>query len=528
MKQLFVGMVLSFSLGLGAGADEGVDLVVVNKIRDEGFNHSEVMETLRYLTDHIGPRLTGTPAMLEANNWTKDKLAEWGLENAHLAGFEFGPGWTAERVEVYMTSPRRTQLYAQPISWHPGTAGVLEGEVIHAPLRATSDFKPWEGKLKGKIVMVDNVPDQSEPNNEIFRRRDAAGLQDTTTFDVPEGEQTGIDGWVQYKSFIYEREQFLAKEGAIAMVRRSPRKGMLIEASSYQHLEGQNANIPAVSLAWEHYARAVRLLEAGEDVMLSVSVDATFHSDDMKSYSTIAEIPGKGRRPELVMAGAHLDSWFVGDGAVDNGAGVAVVMEAVRILKAIGVTPKRTIRVGLWGGEEQGYYGSQQYVMDHLVKRPENTDARLKFMGPYEKYHNQFPITYKPEFDRFSAYFNLDNGSGKIRGIYAEGNAAVAPIFEAWLKPFHDLGAKTVTLNATGGTDHEPFDDIGLPGFQFIQDPLDYGSRLHHSQLDMLDHAYEKDLKQAAVIMASFIYNAAMRDEKLPRKSLPQAPKRHE
>ena len=523
MKRFFTGTLVAASLSFGAVANDEVDLDVINKIRDEGFHRSQVMETLTHLSDRIGPRLTGSPAMLEANNWTKDKLTEWGLANAHMDGFEFGPGWTMERVEVFMTAPRRTQLTALPISWHPGTDGVLEGDIIHAPMQRASDFKKWEGKLKGKIVLVDSVPSQREPENEFFRRRDADSLKDTKKFTVPGDRAGGIERWVTYKSFFYEREKFLAKEGAIAMVRRSPRKAMLIEATSYQHLEGKNAVIPAVALAWEHYARAVRLLDGGESVKLSIDVDATFHTEDMKSYSTLAEIPGKGRKPELVMAGAHLDSWFVGDGAVDNGAGVAVVMEAARILTAIGVKPKRTIRIGLWGGEEQGYYGSQQYVMDHLVDRPENKDESLKYMAAYEKHYGQFPVTYKPDFDRFSVYFNLDNGSGKIRGVYAEGNSAVAPIFKEWLKPFHDLGAKTVTLNATSGTDHEPFDDIGLPGFQFIQDQLDYDSRLHHSQLDLLDHAYQKDLKQAAVIMASFLYNAAMRDEMLPRKPLPKA-----
>jgi len=524
LKNFITGALVTVCISFGVGADDAVDLDIINKIRDEGFNRSQVMETLAHLSDKIGPRLTGSPAMLEANNWTKDKLQEWGLEDTRLEGFEFGPGWTMERVEVFMTAPRKTQLSAMPISWHPGTEGVVEGEIIHAPMRRVADFEKWEGKLKGKIVFVDSVPDQNEPTNKFFRRLDGESLEGTKEFDVPHGAGNGIEGWVSYKSFFYEREQFLAKEGAVAMVRRSPRKAMLIEATSYQHIEGMTAKIPAVALAWEHYTRAVRLLDGGDDVKLTIDVDATFHTADMKSYSTLGDIPGKGRRPELVMAGAHLDSWFVGDGAVDNGAGVAVVMEAARILKAIGVKPKRTIRFGLWGGEEQGYFGSQQYVMNNLAERPESTDDTLKYMEPYSKKFGQFPIVYKPEFDRFSAYFNLDNGSGKIRGVYAEGNAAVAPIFEKWLAPFHDLGAETVTLNTTSGTDHEPFDDIGLPGFQFIQDPLDYGSRLHHSQLDLLDHAYAKDLKQAAVIMASFIYNAAMRDEKLPRKPLPKAP----
>lgn len=525
MKRILTSAIFSAVIAMPTWAQEPVDQETINKIRDEGFNRSQVMDTLRHLTDNIGPRLTGSPAMLEANNWTRDKLTEWGLDDARLEGFEFGAGWTGERVEVFMTAPRRTQLYALPLTWHPGTQGVVEGEVVYAPMGSKKDFKKWKGKLDGKIVLVNSVPSQKPPTNEVFTRRDADSLKKTMEYTVPTGNpaQAGFEGWNRYKSFFYELEQFLASEGAAAMVRRSPRKAMLIEATSYQYKTGKNAKIPGVGMAYEHYARAVRLLDSGEKVRMSIDVDATFYTEDTKSYSTLADIPGKGRRPEIVMAGAHLDSWFVGDGAADNGAGTAVVMEAVRILKAIGVEPNRTIRVGLWGGEEQGYYGSQQYVLDHLVDRPKNPSESLQYMGTYEQYYDQFPMTLKPEFNRFSAYFNLDNGSGKIRGVYGEGNAAIVPIFNAWLEPFHDLGAKTVTLNATGGTDHEPFDDIGLPGFQFIQDPLDYGSQLHHSQIDTFDHTYEKDLKQASVIMASFLYHAAMRDEKLPRKPLPTA-----
>ena len=525
MRNLVLAGVFVAAMSMSAQAAETVDLDVINKIRDEGFNRSQVMETLQHLTDGIGPRLTGSPAMLEANNWTKDKLTEWGLENARLEGFEFGYGWTAERSEVFMTAPRRTQLYALPLTWHPGTNGVIEGEVIHAPISSADDFSKWEGKLSGKIVMVHSVPQQKPPSNKVFTRHDDSSLEKIGEYTVPTGDpEVGTEGWRKYKSFFYELEQFLAKEGAIAMVRRSPRKAMLIEATSYQYKAGKNATIPGIGMSWEHYSRMARMIENDETVRMSIDVDATFYTEDTKSYSTLADIPGKGRRPEIVLAGGHLDSWFVGDGAADDGAGVAVVMEAVRILKAIGVEPRRTIRVGLWGGEEQGYYGSQQYVMDHLVDRPENKDEKLQYMGSYEKHYGQFPMILKPEYDRFAAYFNLDNGAGKIRGVYGEGNAAIVPIFQEWLKPFHDLGAKTVTLNATGGTDHEPFDDIGLPGFQFIQDPLDYGSQLHHSQIDTFDHVYEKDLKQASVIMAAFIYNAAMRDEKLPRKPMPVAP----
>ena len=518
-----VGVSFAIFSGNITQAQEPIDLDVVKRIRDEGFKRSEVMDVLRHLTDNIGPRLTGTPAMLEANNWTKDKLTEWGLEGARLEGFEFGRGWTGDRVEVFMTSPRRTQLYALPLAWHPATNGVIEGEIIHAPLRSVEDFKEWEGKLKDKIVFVSRLPSRQPVKGDVFERLDEETLTELANFEPSEDdpEPSSIQGWVRYKSFFYELEQFLAKEGAKAMVRRSPDRAMLIDASSYLYKTDYPAKVPGVSLAYEHYARAVRLTEQDETVKLSIDVDATFYDEDTKSYSTLADIRGQGRRPEIVLAGAHLDSWAAGDGAADNGAGVAVVMEAVRILKAIGIKPKRTIRVGLWGGEEQGYYGSQQYALDHLMSRPRNPSPRLKYMSTYERYFNQFPIRKKTEFDRFSAYFNLDNGAGRVRGVYAEGNRAVVPIFEAWLKPFHDLGAETVTLNATDGTDHEVFDDIGLPGFQFIQDPLNYDTQLHHSQVDTFGHTYEKDLQQAAVIMASFLYHAAMREEKLPRKPMP-------
>lgn len=524
MKNLIKSAALAAAFTTTAIAAENVDLDIVTKIRDEGLNRSQVMETLQHLTDTIGPRLTGTPAMTEANNWTKDKLTQWGLENARLEGFDFGPGWTAEKAEVYMTAPRKTQLTVMPIAWYPGTDGVVEADAIHAVIKSDEDFAEYEGKLAGKIVFVDSVPNQKEPSNEVFKRHDKESLHEERHFYVHTGDpHEDAAGWTDYKAFGIKLEAFLAKEGAVAVVHRASRKGMLLEGTAYNHDPKFAAKIPGVEMAYEHYVRAVRLMEQDQPVKISIDTDVTFYRDDLRSYSTLADIPGKGRRPGIVLAGAHLDSWHGADGAVDNAAGVAVVMEAVRILKAIGIEPKRTIRVGLWGGEEQGYFGSHQYVEDHLATRPESEEGDLQYMEPYAKQYNQFPLELKPEHERFSAYFNLDNGSGKIRGIYTEGNAAVAPIFKDWLKPFHDLGAKTVTLNATGGTDHEPFDEIGLPGFQFIQDPLDYGTRLHHTQIDTYGNAYAEDLMQASVIMASFLYNAAMRDERLPRKPLPKA-----
>ncbi|NVJ98403.1 MAG: M20/M25/M40 family metallo-hydrolase [Alphaproteobacteria bacterium] len=534
-KSILAASVVCGVSGLFAGAafaDDKPDLDIISKIRDEGFNHSQVMDTLRHLTDNIGPRLTGTPQMKASNLWTRDQLTKWGLENGRLEGFEFGPGWTWESVDVRMVTPRTDQLYALPISWYPGTEGEITGEVIFAAMSSKEDFEDYRGKLKGKIVLVDAVRPYRDPTeldaearrqlNEPIVRLTDAELRDEVTYDVPEAPGAGDDFWIEYKSWGYYLSAFLQEEGALAIVRRSPRRNMLVDATGYQYLEGQQPTIPAVRMATEHYDRMVRLLDGEEPVTLSLDVSAKFHTDDMRSYSTLADIPGKGRNPEVVMLGGHLDSWFMGDGAVDNGAGVAVAMEAVRILKAIGVKPKRTIRVGLWGGEEQGYHGSYQYVLDHLATRPARTEESFQYMEPYTKEYGMFPVVKKPGFEKFSVYFNLDNGSGKIRGVYAEGNAAAAAIFEEWLKPFHDLGAKTVTMNDTGGTDHEVFDDIGLPGFQFIQDPLDYGSRLHHTTLDTYDHAFEKDLKQAAVIMASFVYNAAMREDRFPREPEPR------
>ncbi|MFC3050710.1 M20/M25/M40 family metallo-hydrolase [Kordiimonas pumila] len=518
-------LLLSFAFScLSVQAGDEVDLAVMTQIREEGFKNSQVMETVSYLSDVIGPRLTGSPALKQANIWTKETLEKWGLVNGRLEGFDFGPGWTADHVSVFMTAPRNVQLSALPISWHPGTNGVLHGAIYYAPMDENGDFRKYKGKLAGKIVFVDKLEGYQAPSNEVMIRRTEKDLIKSKNYRIPNGEQEeDFDWWVEYITFHHELESFLAEEGALAMVRQSTRDAMLIEASGYKHIDGQLPKIPGVVLAAEHYRRAVRLLRRDMDVELSIDVDAEFYTQDLKSYSTLADIEGALPNPNIVMVGAHLDSWVGGDGAADNAAGVAVVMEAVRILKAINVTPHHTIRVALWGGEEQGYFGSQQYATNHLTERPKNTNEDLRFMGPYELYYNQFPMITKPDYDQFSVYFNLDNGSGKIRGIYSEGNLAAGAIFKDWLVPFHDIGAATVTMNITGGTDHEVFDHIGLPAFQFIQDPLDYESRVHHTQVDTLDHIAEGDLKQAAVVLAGFIYNAAMQEEKMPRKPLPVA-----
>lgn len=534
LKKALTGLALSAclvsSVAMGqTDTQEPLDLDMVNRIWNEGFNHSEVMDTLGYLTDVIGPRLTGTPQMREANDWTLEKFAEWGLENGELEGFEFGRGWTFSKSVVRMTSPRESQLYALPLSWHPGTNGPVEGEVIKVSIQSEADFETYEGNLEGKIVLLNDALNAEDPTNPAFRRWSDEELEERKAFRVPTGSRGGGGGGFE-RLFLFEQDlfAFLKDQGALAAVRRSPRDGALIEASAYLHRTGQSPVLPAVSMSTEDYERILRLLDRKLPVSLEIEVEAQYHDGDTQSYNTLAEIPGQGRNPEIVLAGAHLDSWFVGDGAVDNGAGTAVVMEAARILKALGVKPKRTIRFALWGGEEQGLYGSEKYVRSRLADRPVIDDEARATLPAFFWFNETFPITPKPAYEKFSAYFNLDNGSGKIRGIYGEGNVALKPIFERWFEPFEDLGASTVTLNATGGTDHVFFQSVGLPAFQFIQDPLDYGSRLHHTQIDTFDHVSEADLKQASVIMASFLYHAAMRDERLPREPMPTASKNAE
>jgi hypothetical protein len=504
-----------------AVSNEAVDLNIVNQIRDEGFNRSEVMESLRVLTDEIGPRLTASPGMRAASKWTVEQLQAWGIEDVYLEGFEFGRGWSAQRSEIHMTSPRQSQLYGLPLEYFPGTGGVLEGEVIFAPIKTEDDFPEWEGKLKGKMVLINEVGPPTEATGRNYSSLSKEELDDRTSFKIPTGDRPEGSEWAKDMKFRQDLSSFLAREGALVMVRKSYQENMIINATAYQYHADKSPEVPAVVLASEHYERLKRLADRGHEVRLSVDVEATFHDEDPNGYNTIAEIPGQGRNPEIVMAGAHIDTHSPGDGAADNAAGVAVVMEAMRILKALDVEPKRSIRIGLWSGEETEYWGSGKHVRQNFGHYPKKTGDIYQYLGDFEAADLSKPFTKGKDYERFSVYFNIDNGAGKIRGIHAEANAAARPIFESWLAPFHDLGASHVTLNHTGSTDHESFQLIGLPGYQFIQDRNSSAGR-GHNQIDLYDGIYEKDLKQSSVIMASFLYHAAMRDERMPRKPEPQ------
>ena len=511
-----------------AVAEEPIDWEMVNRIRDEGFNRSQVMDTLEHLTDVIGPRLTGSPEGKAANDWTRDKLTEWGLENARLEAWgPFGRGWSFSRVSVHMLAPRQVTLQAVPQAWTPGTGRKpARGAAIKVKLKEEKDFAEYEGKLKGKIVFLSDSRKIEPTEGPFFRRFSDERLEEIVAFDMPKpgAVRKFIKRRLKEQKFQKALNEFLEKEKAAATVVISSRDyGILRVGSAGSREPGESVGPPSVALAAENYNWILRLLDDDTEVELEIGVDARFHDDDLMAYNTLAEIPGGDKADEIVMVGAHLDSWHAGTGSNDNGAGSVVAMEAVRILKALGVEPRRTIRIGLWTGEEQGLRGSLAHVESRYAARPEPEDPEEKKRPSYT-WTKQWPITVKPAHENFSVYFNLDNGSGKIRGIYTQGNAAAGPIFRRWLEPFLDLGADTVTNNDTRGTDHLSFDAYGLPGFQFIQDWLDYFTATHHTNLDVFDHARADDLKQASVIMASFLYHAAMRDERFPREPMPQEP----
>ncbi len=526
MKRI-ISTVLLFVLFfvLSARAQEPIDQAVIARIKIEGFQNSQIMETLSYLTDVYGPRLTGSPNLKAAQEWCRDRLTQWGLDHAQLEpwGRRLGRGWSVNRFSVEMVEPQYMHVIAYPMAWTPSTKGTVTGQPILVEIKSPADFEKYRGKLKGAIVM--NGQPSNQPNTHFEPQAKRFTDQELTlesqainpaAKDInPYASQSY---WDEKEASDKQRAQrsaitkFFHDEGVAALLVASRLDSSILgvtDAGGYE-INGQNEfpsaeqSFPAFVLAREHYGRIVRLLEKKLLVKLELYLQTTSHPAS-EGFNVVAELPGTDPqlKDEIVMLGGHLDSWHSGTGATDNGAGSAVMLEAMRILKAIGAKPRRTIRLGLWEGEELGYLGSMGYVKKHFG------DPRT--------------MELKPEHAKLSAYFNLDAGTGKIRGIYLQGNEAVRPIFESYLMPFNYLGASTVTSINDGGTDHMPFDAIGLPGFDFIQDDIDYESRTHHSDLDVYEALLADDLKQAAVIVASFVYHTAMRDEKLPRKPMPKA-----
>ena len=516
---------------------------VIDKIKDEGMNRSQVMNHLSYLTDVIGGRLTNSPNMKRANEWTRDKMKEWGMQNAKLESWgPFGRGWSLKSFSAQVVDPQTFPVIAYPKAWSPSTKGAVTSEVIYFDAEKEEDFAKYKGKLAGKIVLISPMRELKADFDGMGTRRTEEELAKMAEAENPldaqrqqQPQQPNPQQMARLQRFIdgLKRANFVLQEGAAVVVDNSfeGSGGTLFVSganvaqeipSNPAELFGRRGNrlaawdkaaeskmLPQMTMASEDYNRLVRMIKQGVRPQMTVDINAQYHDDDLMGYNTVAEIPGTDPtlKEELVMVGGHLDSWHGSTGATDNAAGCAVAMEAARILIASGLKPRRTIRVALWSGEEQGLNGSREYVKQQF--------------GEVKRAPQQAPELVKTaNYDKLSAYYNLDNGTGKIRGVYLQGNSAVAPIFKTWLEPFGDLGAKTLTLANTGGTDHLSFDAIGLPGFQFIQDEIEYDTRTHHSNQDNYDRIQADDMKQAATIMAAFVYQTAMMDDKLPRKAL--------
>jgi hypothetical protein len=516
----------SFALLAAPVAAQPVDRAQINRIIDQGFNHSEVMDTAAYLTDRIGGRMTNSPQMRQAEQWTQQRFRDWGLANVHAEGFDFGRGWSVNRASGRMTAPRTLDLRVIPVAWTPGTNGTaITSGIVVAPIDEEEDFARWRGQLRGKIVLITQPDTGSEPAQAPFRRLTDEDLRNMGSYEQPDYSPAALERSLRRQAFQAQLDAFLASEGALAWVRKSQRDGGLLHGTGYAYRVGETPTVPGFEMAAEDYRRLARLALTDAPPTLELMSDVSFHDEDHNAYNILADIPGSDRNAGYVMAGAHLDSWAAADGASDNGAGSAIIMEAARILSRIGVRPKRTIRFALWSGEEQGLLGSLAYIERHLATRPPETDPARANLRPGATWRHRFPITPGPDYRSLAAYFNIDNGSGRLRGIHAEGNVAVVPIFQEWLAPFASMGATTVSIQPTGGTDHVYMQTVGIPGYQFIQDPLDYGSRIHHTSIDTYDHLKAEDMRQAAVILASFLLNAANRDEPLPRMPLPTQPR---
>ncbi len=566
-------------------------LDVVARIKDEGINRSQIMETLDYLTNVIGPRLTGSPALKRANNWTRERLTGWGLQNSHLEAWgPFGRGWTLKRFSAEVVAPQTFPMLAYPRAWSPGLDAPLTADVVLVDAKNEEELQKYKGTLRGKIVLTGALR-ELKPGFEPAAKRlsekellELADAPDPATLAARPPRAPRTPEQIATAKFNDRKTQFYYDEGAALLVGSSPAGdgGMLqfVQSASVpqpfdtpfdKRIGAWDARapklIPQIAVSNDHYNRLVRMIQQGEKIQLAVNLQVEFNDDDSMSYNTVAEIPGGDLKDEVVMLGGHLDSWHTATGATDNAAGASVMMEAIRILQALKLQPRRTIRIALWSGEEQGLLGSSAYVKDHFgpvpapaiaaatkdAAQPDAAAAVAQKTGrtpqkrdaSVEAAKTKTPVVtpptnttasvnatsqaqatrFKPEYDKLSVYFNLDSGTGAVRGIYLQGNESLRPIFRQWLEPFREFqvgtnkyNASTISVANTGGSDFLSFNAVGLNGFDFMQDEIEYETRTWHTNLDTYDRIIPEDVKEAAVIVATFAYNAAMADEKLPRK----------
>jgi len=514
---------------------ENLDLGMYQQIRIEGLTHSHVMEYASALMDGIGPRLTGSPNVKHANEWTRDQFAAMGCSNAHLEDWgEFGMGWQQLNTWTRMASPDTAVFITQAAPWSPSTNGTVSGQAIWMDVNKDEDLEKYKGKLAGKVVLLGDMREVKPVDKALFERMDEKELAKEVEHPLIPEPGYFTPELMKRVELRQKVAQMLSAEHALAVIlpsrdgRNNGGSGGTIFVDSsrglgwfiYQRDHAQP--LPVVIMAIENYGRVYRLLKANVPVTIELNVDVKFTGDHEHGFDTIAEIPGTDPKlkDEVVMVGGHLDSWASATGATDNGAGTVVAMEVMRILNTLQVKPRRTIRVGLWTGEEQGLFGSIGYVKQHFGFAPLST-APDQIKLPEWMRKPAGPLELKPDQQKISGYFNVDNGTGKILGVYLQENVAEAPIFTQWIEPLKDLGVTAISVRNTEGTDHESFDAVGVPGFQFIQDKLDYSSRTHHSNMDTYERLQPGDLAQAATVEAIFVYNTAMRDQMLPRKALP-------
>jgi carboxypeptidase Q len=514
---MLAAVLAASAIAFTSAQTDTLDYAMLGRIRDEGLSRSQVMDHISWLSDVYGPRLTGSPAIQQASEWAMKQFGEWGLTNVHQERWKLGKGWALERFSAQLIAPQAQPLIAYPHEWSSGTKGPIIADVVRAQIATEADFAKYHGTLAGKIVLTQPERRVRMLEGPFILKMDPRELDEAELTPIPEEPAAARRNT---QAFREQLAKFYVAEGVVATFDRGSDSDMAAGGSDLswqqQHPDGgtifpsgseprdANAgrNVPAITLAVEHYNRMMRVLDKGVPVKVELNVQTRFYDEaDMNGFNTIAEIPGTDLASEVVLLGAHFDSHPYATGATDNATGSAAMMEAVRILKAVGARPRRTIRVALWGGEEQGLLGSRAYVRAHLA----DPDT----------------MTLKPEHAKISAYFNSDNGSGRVRGIWLQGNMAVRPIFEHWIAPLRDLGVVALGPRAVTSTDHVSFDQVGVPGFQFMVDRLEYNARTHHSNMDTVDRVQRDDMVQQATVIAVFAYDAAMRDEKLPRKALP-------
>jgi carboxypeptidase Q len=522
-RAAFVFILAATVAPLVVAQTEKLDFPMLGRIRDEGFSRSQVMDHVWWLSDVYGPRLTGSPAIQQASEWAMKKFNEWGLANVHQERWAFGKGWSLQRFSAHLVEPQVQPIIGFPHEWSSSTKGTVVADVVRVRIASDADFATYHGKLAGKIVLTQPARRVRLLEGPIVLRMDEKWTAEAETTPIPDASAGGGRG-NNAAALRQKIAEFYTAEGVVAVLDRGsdsdmaaggsdlswqqqhPDGGTIFPAGSGPRDANAGRNPPEVTLAVEHYNRMARILDKGLPVKIELNVDATFYDETTPNgFNTVAEIPGTDLASEVVMIGAHFDSHPYATGATDNATGSAAMMEAMRILKAVGAKPRRTIRIGLWGGEEQGLLGSRAYVRDHF--------ADLETM------------TLKPEHAKLAAYFNSDNGTGKVRGVWMQGNMAARPIFEQWIAPLRDLGVTILAPRSVSQTDHVSFDNVGLPAFQFVVDRLEYNSRTHHSNMDTYDRVQRDDMVQQATVVAVIAYDAAMRDEKLPRKALPAPPR---